>query len=304
MSFQTVRYYLDLFKSIKSSIRYNYEWHHHHNGGLHEFHIAICSIIHGDEVGSLPAILQIIENLQSGRLQYGGLLTIILGNPEAAMQNVRFIESDLNRVFIETKPYNHETERAQEIMPILNDCDLLLDLHQTILPSYNPFYIFPHSDQSFAWAKAIKATTALVDATPRKPATTRCADEYVWLQQKPAITLELGKKGFSQLAQECSLQTIRKTIELADDIHLRNTTLDDYKTDSLKIFQTVHREPFSNPNYQLRPGLINFTPVKKGELLTAQSSPKIHASADGKILFPKYPPPNKALPKEIFRIIA
>ena len=59
------------------------------------------AITHGDEVGPLPALLDVMSALQNGQLTFGGQVRFVLGNPEAALQGTRFVEQDLNRVFVE-----------------------------------------------------------------------------------------------------------------------------------------------------------------------------------------------------------
>ena len=90
-------------------------------------------------------------------------------------------------------------------MPLLEECNIILDLHQTMLPSAMPFYIFPNTPLAIAIAEAIGGTTAYIDATPTNDSPTyQCADEFVWRQGKPALTLELGEAGFHQPAEEAS----------------------------------------------------------------------------------------------------
>jgi hypothetical protein len=48
--------------------------------------------------------------------------------------------------------------------------------------------------------------------------------------------------------------------------------------------------------------VFNFTEVRKGEILSASGAPEIRASADGLILFPKYPAQGEPPPPELFRL--
>ena len=95
---------LTRFRSLDSCGPFDYEWCFHHDGGARGTHIVVGSIVHGNEVGSLPAIVEVAERLAAGDIDYGGRMTFFLGNPEASRENVRFLESDLNRVFTDTPP--------------------------------------------------------------------------------------------------------------------------------------------------------------------------------------------------------
>jgi succinylglutamate desuccinylase len=289
----------------------SYPWMYRYVGGKHETHIILSTLIHGNETGPLPAFLWAIEALENGTLQYGGTITCVLGNPEAALQDQRFLESDLNRMFLDTPLNTHESRRAIILRNIFDEADIFIDFHQTILPSTKPFYICPWTDVSAQWARALALTDAGIDATPPTgPATTRCADDYVSLRGKPAITIELGEKGFHTEAETIAQKAIQRAILLADDLAQGGSlsTLAKIQPE-ITLYQTLHREPYLSDTLLLRPGLINFLPLHKGELLSAPKTPEIRAAIDGCILFPKYPAFNKrglplARPKEIFRIVA
>ena len=277
------------------------KWSHHHDGGQYAHTLVISGLIHGNETGSLPAIIETIKALNSGKIKHGGQIIFTLGNPEAALKNVRFLRSDLNRVFLETPLETHEAMRARELMPIFDQADVLIDLHQTILDTQQPFYIFPWTEQSGLWAKAMGVATVCVDATPdpSKPIMTQCADDYVRALGKPAITIELGEKGINESSHQIAVAAISKAIDISAHIShgtgLHRLIAQDKK---LTIYVTAHREAHGDVNRRLKPGLINFMPVVKGEKLNAADSPSIIAPLTGMILFPKYPPPGKALPKK------
>ena len=274
-------------------------------------HIVLSTLIHGNETGPLPAFLWAIEALLSQSLSYGGTVTFVLGNPEAARKDQRFLESDLNRMFLKNNLQTHESRRAQELMPIFDAAELLIDFHQTILPSEKPFYICPWTDISSTWARALALSNAGVDATPPPgPASTRCADDYVSLRGKPAITIELGEKGFHQEAESVAQKAIVRAFSIADAI-AEGELLTEMAAQQPHItkYETLHREPYASSQLLLREGLINFLPVTTGEILSAPGTPTITATIDGCLLFPKYPAFDHAgkplaRPKEIFRIVA
>ena len=287
----------------------DYPWLYTYDGGQYTTHLHISCLIHGDETGSLPAVIKVIHKLKSKQLVYGGRLSITLGNPEAARQGVRYLESDLNRAFLETDLKTHEAQRARTLMPIFNRADILLDLHQTILKTQTPFYIFPRSTVSLQWAQAMRLTRAFIDATPSGHSTTRCADEFFWHQNKPAITLELSQKGINPHAESLSLTAIRRAIGVIEQLN-DGHSLEGLASQapSLHTYTTVYRHPFSKDACTLRPELHNFMPVQAGELLSAEHTAEIRAPMTGEILFPKYLSPQQyngeiAPPKEIFRII-
>ena len=68
----------------------------------------LSGIIHGNEVGSLPTLIQLIEDLETGATYHGGKINVTLGNPEASKLNRRFVDADLNRLFLDNQPLEHQ----------------------------------------------------------------------------------------------------------------------------------------------------------------------------------------------------
>ena len=293
----------DRFLQAKRPGPHNYHWATHHDGGS-DWHVVVAGIIHGNEVGSLPGLVTIAEQIAAQQFHFPHKLTVFLGNPEATLNNCRFLESDLNRCFLKCPEETHETRRAQELIPILEQADLYIDLHQTIRHTERPFYIFPRREDSLRWAEYLDLSQTYVDATPAKrPSSTRCADEFVWLRNKPALTVELSEKGFNPTADRLTTQLFDKLLTAEPDLPQPGVS-------TLEILHTSHRETYDLSTRRLRPGLSNFTPVFEGENLAKINTPEIIVPMSGYLLFPKYPPenPDGSLvhrpPNHIFRIIS
>ncbi len=290
---------------------HDYRWSHHHDGKRHDTHIVFGCMVHGDEHGSLPAIVALVEALNNGSLDFGGRLSVFIGNPEAGLENVRYLEADLNRVFLDTGHGRHEDLRARQLMPILEHADVFIDFHQTILETQHPFYIFPWNKTGWHWARAVSTCDTWVTRDPSHgfSSGSKCGDEYVVDRGRTGITLELSAKGFNDRAEALCWQTICNTLALADTIHAGDTiaTLAGKKPD-LQFYQTTFAQRFDSPQLALKPGLVNFQAVTRGQKLHTASSPAITVPADGMLLFPKYPnrvedDVSKSRPNEIYRLI-
>src|SRR3989339_1470340 len=102
--------------------------------------ITIMGGIHGDEVCGVH-VIDIIKNWEIKR----GILHLIYGNPKAIEQNVRCVETNLNRLFLpENKISNndkntYEYQRSREILPFLHQSQALLDIHASFTPESFPF---------------------------------------------------------------------------------------------------------------------------------------------------------------------
>jgi len=299
------------FEGQKKTGPFEYTWAHHHDGGLHPTHIVFGCVIHGNEFGSLPAAVRLVEGLTDGSLKFGGRVTIFIGNPEAARENQRYLEADLNRVFLDTGMDRHEDRRAQAIMPILKSADVFLDFHQTILNTTQPFYIFPWHEQGWLWARATQGTDVWVTRDPKQSFSSgsRCSDEYVTSLGRPGMTLELSQKGFSDAAESLCLDAMLSTLATADALAAGTplATLAERQPE-LGFLTTTFAERFDTPEKALLPGLINFQQVRRGQMLHAAGSPEIRVPDDGVVLFPKYPERTGTAavapwPNEIYRLV-
>ena len=98
MSADVIQGWLDRFDAAvraKGAGPFAYPRAFHHDGGGHGFHLVFGSLVHGDEVGSLPAVVAVAEALLAGTLRHAGKVTLFLGNPEAALAGQRFLEADM-----------------------------------------------------------------------------------------------------------------------------------------------------------------------------------------------------------------
>jgi hypothetical protein len=304
--------WLERFQELREPGPHAYEWCHMHEGGRHDYHVVFSSMIHGNEVGSLPGLVQIMEALKSGSVDFGGRVSFFVGNPEAGRVGKRFLEADLNRVFIDLEDERHEVRRSRQIRPILDSCDVYIDFHQTILKTATPFYINVWREDLGHWARAIAASDAWVTSPPGQAFSpgTRCADEYVRDQGKPSLTIELSQAGFREEAEALAISSMKKTLWLAEQVSAGASILALAQTQpELTFFQTMHREPFATPAHALMPGKFNFCDCTEGERVHGEGSPDIRVPMSGKLLFPKYPERDEdggalePMPGELFHVV-
>ncbi len=260
----------------------------------HSGHIVFSGIVHGNEVGSLPAILKIINDLQTNKISYGGKVSFFLGNIAAALKNMRFLEADLNRSFgsADALP-TAEKKRAAELTPLLAKADVYIDFHQTIMPCLRPFYIFEMDYQSYYWARA--AGIARTYVTRKKGAAFShagmCTDEYVRRCGKAGITIELGEKGFDPQAENIAYRIMRRALKAMDLVYLHHIDIKKlaHKNEDFEFLQITHKEAFDNPAKRLNINLKNFTYVEKNSAIGFIENNILKTPTNGYLLFPKYP---------------
>lgn len=281
-----------------------------HNGGRHSFHVVFGVMVHGNEIGGLPALVELLEDLSTGRLTFGGTLTTFVGNAEAGLADVRFLDADLNRVFVDQTEQGHEHKRARALLPLLEQADLFLDFHQTIEATESAFYTYPWTPLAETWTRAIGEVPVWVTRAPGQSFSpgTRCADEVVRDRGRAGLTVELSQKGLLPDAIALASRLMRRTLALADSAR-QGLPPDEPARPLPACFETAYIIPFSDPMLALRPGLTNLAPVQEGEVLSSPGAPLLTAPFAGRILFPKYPPRDASgrcvgiCPGELVRII-
>lgn len=264
--------------------------------------LTLQAITHGNEVGGLEVLLSLLGMLRSGLLQPQFSLGFALGNPAAAAEDRRFLERDLNRSFGQSASSSLEEKRARELEPMLEGSQFFLDIHQTIEPSTRPFFIFPYTVPSFAFAQAISGGVPIVThwgSSFSKDG--MCSDEFVNQRGGVGITLELGQKGFNPYHRGVGVLLALAAIEYAGRmLKSRQASRIEARDTEVYTWKAVvaHFE-----GAELNEGLYNFQHVSSGETLGRTQDGLLRAQESGYLLFPKYRrDPNAPAPKELYRI--
>ena len=299
---------LQRFRELASPGPYRYQWCHHHAGKNSAVpHIEFGCLIHGNEHGTLPAAVRLVEALTSGRLASDSAVTVLLGNVAAARADRRFLEEDFNRVFTFDRPAKSAERRLAELVrPILDDASVFLDLHQTQTPTARPFWTFPWEPTLAAWARALRVAPFALTRPAGQVFSkgTCCLDEYVRNRGRVGITVELGYRGPDDAQVRLAEQAMTRAVLLANELAQGAVNVLELaeREPPLCTFETAHVVAAPSALHRLRPGLENWTPVRAGELLSADGAPELRAPQEGYVLFPKYPRASEPPPPELYRL--
>lgn len=105
-------------------------------------HLLVLGGVHGDETCGSVAALDICACLNRGeiRLVRGALTVIPVCNPQAQILMQRQVDMNLNRVFQHhDNPTCYEHRLANNLVPYVQSCDYLLDLHSYGVEECGPF---------------------------------------------------------------------------------------------------------------------------------------------------------------------
>ncbi|MFW7379378.1 MAG: succinylglutamate desuccinylase [Oligoflexus sp.] len=265
--------------------------------------LTLMAVTHGNEVGGIAVLNQLLELIDSGLIVLNYPLTIGLGNTEASLLDKRFVERDLNRSFMRQQSDSLEDRRARELEPVLQKTAFFVDIHQTIEASSTPFLIFPYLPSSFEFARQIAPDLPIVThwggGFSKDGA---CTDEFVNKTGGVGLTIELGQKGFANYQEGVGLRAMLRALMVVDQ-RLAGQTWQ-VAEESAEIYTWAEVIPYPEGEAGLDEGWYNFKRVEKGQRLGFAQGQDILAGTSGPILFPKYPQsPEEPRPKEICRIM-
>jgi succinylglutamate desuccinylase len=253
---------------------------------------AISAIIHGNEVGGLAALNEIMRSLVHGTLQITRPLAVFLGNPQAALLGKRYIEKDLNRSFASAGENLHEENRAKILEGILSDCELYLDVHQVTEKSETPFFIYPFSKVGYWLSRSIAPNIPIVTRIGKSFSKEgMCSDEYVNSRGGRGITVELGQNGFDPFMVGVGVQVMLGFVRCIEQGFGLNTLIKmhdwNHNADVL-TWNEVIDYPIDG-EIEVVSGLYNFGWVEPGaEIARVNNGDSIQMKQGGYVLFPQY----------------
>lgn len=139
--------------------------------------ILIMAGVHGNETCGVLACEKALKEIEIEK----GKLIWIYANKKALERNTRFAEYNLNRCFLPDQnpemAVSLEGKTARELMPYLDEADVLLDLHASYTPQSRPFIICDEANAKDA--SNLPAESVLVNIDPFHPGST---DAYMNMQ--------------------------------------------------------------------------------------------------------------------------
>lgn len=163
-------------------------------------HILILGAVHGNEIAGTIAQQNIINQIEQNIicLKSGKVTFIPIVNEKARQIDSRFVDVNLNRVITHHhNPINNEEKIANELIKIIDECDIMVDLHSTHCPDDIPFAFIDYPYQkNMELLSLIPVKTALAgwpQIYANQPDITNfCTEEYAHKHDKSGITVECG----------------------------------------------------------------------------------------------------------------
>lgn len=238
--------------------------------------VAVFAGVHGNERVGIMALESLVPTIQIT----AGTVHFVIANPEAAQKNVRYIEKNLNRIFLEGGRDNSlEGLIAGELMELLKSCDALLDLHACNEPDIDPFIIC--EETSLELAKTFDVQTISFNWKHFEEGST---DAFMDRQGKLAIGLECGSLSGPEAHVGFAKRSILHFLSYMGNLSNASAVP---PMRPMRIVKIVGATPMPPEGIIFRQDYRTFQKMVKGEIF-AESAGKEHIfPVDGVIVFPR-----------------
>lgn len=245
--------------------------------------IGIMCMTHGNEfagVETIEAALSDIRSITRGRV------IVTCNNILAAQKNVRFMDRNMNRIFDPAMISDgYESERLDEIFPVLNQMEIAIDLHSVpTRPETPEFTIIPGATpEQIELASQLDSTFQVL--YPYKINETASSSDYMLDQGTPCLTYECGPEKTYDL--EKAVMNIRR--------FLRYTGVSDIATEPFpesiwtSCNQTEQFTDIAGFNFAEDFPMESFQFVEKGKLIATDKDNEYRVNADSYTLFTNPP---------------
>lgn len=267
--------------------------------------VFICGI-HGNEPMSVFAMQQVMEYISENKIKINGTVVGITGNVKALKLGERFIDYDLNRVWLSanvdsianSKSLENEKAEMREIWDILktnlktrsqNDC-VIFDLHTTSSPSV-PFITINDTISNRTIAKNYPLATVFgIEEFLEGPLLS-----YMNELGYNAIGFEGGQHDDPEALENhkafiwLSLATQGLIDSSIKQVSLAKERLEKVSADPHKFFEITHRQEVKKgDHFEMYPGFTNFQTIEKDIKLAQRNKDLILSEWNARIFMPLY----------------
>ncbi|MDT0594142.1 succinylglutamate desuccinylase [Glaciecola petra] len=267
----------------------------------HAKSIVLSCGIHGNETAPIEICSQLVTQILNQSLLSKHRILFIFGNIDAMNKGVRFIDENLNRLFVRTNApvllNTYEKVRADTIKHIVDSFfngpqseKIHYDLHTAIRPSkHEKFAVYPflhgreYDLEQLAFLSACDVNTILLSQSP----TGTFSYYSSFYHHAHSFTVELGKvKPFGENDMRNFSAVKKQLIALLSKEQVLLKHYNDCPITVFKVNQVINRE-HENFSLGFSENIANFTEFDKGDVLAIENGTPINATHNGEaIVFP------------------
>lgn len=273
--------------------------------------LVVFAGVHGNEPSGVLALQRIFEQLRTHQIPLSGQLVGVLGNMEALRQEVRYVNEDLNRLFVPSRIEQVRAapeEQTFETLELLSICDLVESLEARTEDEL--FFVDCHttSSASLPFISLNEGFPSSLQLAQRVPvAAVIGAEKEIkgclaeWLNQRgwTGFTYEAGQHQ-AALSVENQEAIIWLALLHAGCIH--EVQAQPYLDRAWATLQQQGTQPQAvyrlrlayrireDEAFRMEPGFHNLQLVRRGERLATSDGEPVVAPEDAYLLMPLYQP--------------
>ena len=285
--------------------------------GQTEGPLLICTGgMHGNEPAGVMALKFVFEALKrepeiNPDFTFQGIIVGLTGNVAAMRSKVRFIDTDLNRMWTQENVYRiqHTSQdelriEEKELLGLLYAIEteianckhqqiVILDLHTTTADG-GIFSIARDDSESLRIAKELRAPVITGMLSGLTGTTLHYFQEENYHRNITTVAFESGQHDDPLSVNRAIAAIINCMRSIGcvrpEDVENRHDALlINYSKDLPAVAELIMRYAIKDENvFEMEPGFYNFQAVQQGELLAHDSGGPVLAPEDGLILMPRY----------------
>lgn len=268
--------------------------------------VIICAGIHGNEPGAVFAAHLVFQRLLALKLQLQGTVLFLAGNIPALDSGQRFMDEDLNRIWVpeilssfpaDEPAATVERQQARELYNIIvseaakYNMRYYIDCHTTSSDTL-PFISVHSQGPSYEFARQFPAYTVIESENTALGS----IGGFFRSQGFTGFTFEAGQHdAWSSIENQEALMWLFLTkSEVLDPKALKNEDkyrriLAKYIPEGRRLFKTEYRYTLkADSDFHMQPGMVNFQPVKMGEILALEKNEPVRSPMNGRVFMPLY----------------
>lgn len=257
------------------------------NSGKSGKNLLVFGAVHGNEKCGTKAIKQIISEIENGDifLQSGTVTFVPIANPKAYEEHVRYIDTNLNRIFFKDyKDSSYESTIVGDLIKLIDECDYLLDLHSY---SYGkgPFMFQDHeTPETDDFATSFNISPILIGwKTLHDEDGPQTSTDYAFSAGKVSILVECGQHDDPDAIQ-VAYNAVKSALSF---LHITESNKDQNKEKGHKV--RLMTQVIKVEEGDMIKDWQNMDPIIEGELIAVTASgQEIIAPHNGYIIMPHH----------------
>ncbi|MGB3778410.1 MAG: succinylglutamate desuccinylase/aspartoacylase family protein [Tunicatimonas sp.] len=273
--------------------------------------LVVFAGVHGNEPSGVLALQRVFEQLRTHQIPLSGQLVGVLGNVEALRQEVRYVNEDLNRLFLPSHIEQARAapdEQAFETLELLNICDLVDSLETRTEDEL--FFVDCHttSSASIPFISLNEGFPASLQLAQRVPVAAVIGAEK---EIKGCLAEWLNKRGWTGFTYEAGQHQAAISVDNQEAIiwlallhagciseaqarpylDRARITLQQQGTQQQEVYRLRSAYRIGDDEaFRMEPGFRNLQLVRAGELLATSDGEPVVAQEDAYLLMPLYQP--------------